>query len=174
MQKLLMGLVLLCLGGCEPALNWRDVRLAQGGLLALMPCKPDVVSRKVPFVQGSLVDMTVASCDAAGVTFALTVTQVSDPSQAARSLGQWREVVQKHLQMATPRTVRFVPSHALPLAESVRVSGAGRSPQGAALAVEAAFFAQGVHVFQATLIGQTPQAPGAEVTDTFFAGLRLP
>jgi hypothetical protein len=65
----------------------------------------------------------------------------------------------------------FHPAGALGLSQSVKVAATGQRPDGSKIQSQAAYFAQGHHVFQAVIYGSviTPEA-----ADPFFAGLRFP
>lgn len=171
--------LLMVLMACQPTFNWRETRLDDSALAAMMPCKPERMTRQVPFVNGATVEMTVASCEAGGVTFALSTTDVQDPAQVARVLTLWRDVVQRHWQYTSAASVAkdavkpFALPQSTPLASSVRLTGTGRNAQGADMAVDAAFFAQGSRVFQVALIAQPPKALTPEVAEMFYGGLKL-
>lgn len=171
---LLVALVMLA--GCQPTFNWRESRLGDTPLLAMMPCKPDAVTRSVPFVHGAVAAVTVASCETGGVTFALSSVDVGDSAGAGAALGLWREVVQKHWQFQ-PAVNEGSRAYVLPrsaaLPQAVRIRGGVRKGSGEPLAAEAAFFAQGSRLFHVAVIGQSPKALSPEVVDTFFGGLRL-
>src|SRR5689334_7855840 len=58
------------LAACSPTFNWREVPIADAGLVALLPCKPDRAERALPLGAESVrVDM--AGCEAGGATFAV-------------------------------------------------------------------------------------------------------
>lgn len=65
----LLTCLLLTVGACSPALDWRDARLAGAGLSLLFPCKPQSQSRVVE-VAGQPWSAALLACDAAGMTFA--------------------------------------------------------------------------------------------------------
>jgi hypothetical protein len=68
------------------------------------------------------------------------------------------------------REETFRPPGALALPGSVKVVATGRGLDGHAIASEAAYFAQGKHVFQAVIYaGQIKP----EAADAFFSGLRF-
>jgi hypothetical protein len=61
--------LLLTLGGCSPALDWRDVSVAGTGLSLLFPCKPQGQTRAVE-VAGQAWSAALLACEAEGMTFA--------------------------------------------------------------------------------------------------------
>lgn len=169
----------LCLvaftAGCSPALNWRNVPLADTGLVALMPCKPDHAVRPVD-LGGRPAELALWGCDADGATFAVSHMRTFGPEAADAALAQWRSAVLARMQaQANPTAAEpFAPPKALALPSAVRTTAQGRRPDGAAITAHAAWFArlQGreVHLYHAVVY-----APAARpsVADTFFAGLAL-
>lgn len=155
--------------GCSPALNWRDVRPEGSDLQALFPCKPSGPTRKVPLA-GAEVAMTILACDAAGMTFALTVTDVGDATRVGPALDALAQLAAGNLQATEPAATSAlqVPG-STPHAESRRLRLAGHRPDGSAIEAHAVLFSRGTHVYQATVLGtRTP----AEAVDTFFGSLR--
>ena len=55
--------IALLSAACAPAYDWREVRSADGAVLALFPCKPQQQTRRVPLA-GAEVEMSVIACDA--------------------------------------------------------------------------------------------------------------
>jgi hypothetical protein len=165
--------LLAALGACNPTFNWRESRLGETALLAMMPCKPDTVSRQVPFVHGAMTRLTVASCEAGGLTFAVSTADVDDAAKAARSLELWREVVSKHWQIK-PETMSVKPQAVSKSdGSAVRIKGLGAQPQGAEMAVEAVFFSSGSQLFQVAVIALPPKALTADISETYFGGIKL-
>ena len=72
----------MALTACQPTFNWRDVRPDNTRLSLLMPCKPDKAQKTVPLA-GQPTELTLLSCDAGGVTFAVAVADVKDVSKVA-------------------------------------------------------------------------------------------
>ena len=65
--------MLAVLPACQPALNWREVRPAGSGAVALFPCQPDVEQRP---------GMGLARCETGGKGFALSWADTPDASQS--------------------------------------------------------------------------------------------
>jgi hypothetical protein len=84
--------VLVCvwaLWGCSPAMNWREVRPADAGLVALMPCKPEGAQRDL-VMAGQSLTLHMLSCDTAGLTFAMGAMRLPDGLAAADVQRGWR------------------------------------------------------------------------------------
>lgn len=144
--------MLAWLSACQPALNWREVRPAQSGALALFPCKPDIEQR---------VGMGLARCETAGRGFSLSWADAPDPSQSGAALD------------AMARALAAKLNQPLPPAEALQVPGMTPLPQagqyrlpGARLAV----FAHGGRVYQALMTA--PQDDPA-AWESFVTGLRV-
>jgi len=159
----------LALAACTPSLDWREVRPAGGGVLALFPCRPSQDERTVPLA-GVPAKVALQSCQAAGATFALSVTDVQDPTRVAATIDALRTAAGGNLGGApvvgaAAAVAGMTPN---PLAQRVRVDG--RFPDGTAVREELLFFVKGTVVYQATVLGARVD-PSA--VDTFFDGLKL-
>jgi len=158
------------LSGCGPTLNWRDVTIGATPLRALFPCKPDDAERTVPLT-GAAQQMTMRSCSAGGTTFAVGHARLSDPALAATALAQWRDATLAGLG-PEPVAVSLQPpsdSPALPMLLSLRATrDTTREP---VQSLQGLWFARGPDVFAALVFAPTL---GREVTEPFFAGLRMP
>lgn len=155
---------------CAPAFNWREGPIGTTALTALFPCKPEAVTRSVPLGAQER-EVTMRSCDAAGVTFAVAHASLADPSQSASVLAAWRASTLAGLR-ADPATVSSAPPPGLPVLPQRQVLQAGRAAGGAGPASQliGVWFARGGDVFAAFVMASTIPAEAAE---TFFAGLRL-
>ncbi len=80
---------LLGLAGCSPTFNWREVRVGNAAVLALMPCKPEQAERQVP-LQGHMTTLHMASCDVANTTFAVATLRVPDGVASADAAQAWK------------------------------------------------------------------------------------
>ncbi len=75
---------ILSLSACNPTFNWRETRIENTSLVALMPCKPDRQSRAIPLA-GQRVDMHMTACDAGGATFAIAHVSWDQAQGAAQT-----------------------------------------------------------------------------------------
>jgi hypothetical protein len=161
------------LAACSPTFNWREVPIAEAGLVALLPCKPDRAERALPLGAES-VRIAMAGCEAGGATFAVAHASANDPAQAEAWLIAWRAATRSQLgavQAAeAPATLKNAAAGPAP----VRLEA--EPPQPGAAPVRVLWFAQRqkdgrVALYQATVLGR-PTAPDA--VSAFFEGLRLP
>jgi hypothetical protein len=160
---------LLALAACNPTFNWREVRAEPTTLKALLPCKPDEVERDVSMGAGA-VKLHALGCETGGATFAVMNAELADPSLASERLAQWKAATLANMHGTAAREEPFRPTGALALPGSVKIVATGRGPDGHAIASQAAYFAQGKHVFQAVIYaGQIKP----EAADAFFSGLRF-
>jgi len=144
--------MLAALSACQPALNWREVRPAQSGVLAMFPCKPDVEQRP---------GMGLARCEAGGKGFALSWADTPDASQAGAALKAMAQALATKL------------GQPLPPAEALQVPGMTPLPEAAQYRLASArlaVFAHGGRVYQALLT--TPQDDPA-AWEGFVSGLRV-
>ncbi len=178
----IVSLVWFCLllASCSPVLNWREVRLGDAAMTALLPCKPEQAVRAVELGAGRQADLALWSCDADGATFAVSHMAAPEPAQADAALLQWRAAVLARLQVAQAAAaaaqaaaVPFAPAGALALPASVRLQVAGKRGDGRPVSADAVWFARpeggAVRLYHAVVYAPEarPQAAGA-----FFAGLQ--
>lgn len=157
------------LNGCSPTFNWRDVRPDQTPLAALLPCKPDQGARVVS-LGAKDVTMTMLGCDAGGATFALAYADMKDAAMTGAVLAQWKAATLGNMRAQSSSELPFLLKGASVLPQSVQVAARGVRPDGAAVAVQAVWFAAGSLVFQAAVYADTVRPAVAE---TFFAGFKL-
>ncbi len=156
---------------CSPALDWRDWRPVDSGLVMLLPCKPVPQVRSVRLA-GQSVRLALHACSAGGQTWAVAYADMRDPALVGAALGELVDSAAANLTSPVPdaRKALAVPG-ATPHAASRRWALAGQLPDGKAVQEELAVFARGTVVFQATVLGA--ELPAEGVT-TFFESLRFP
>jgi hypothetical protein len=155
---------------CSPTLDWRELRPEGSGIAAMFPCKPDRHARPLR-VAGHPVRMEMLVCSAGGATYALAFADLPDPAAVPVALQELRELAGTNIAAAPVPPLRLQVPGMTPYPQAARVSLSGRLPDGAAVQEQAVFFAKGLRVYQASVIGERPSA---EAADTFLAGLRLP
>jgi hypothetical protein len=165
-HRLALGLAsCLALGcaACSPPLNWREARLAGAGATALLPCRSDAQSRRLPLA-GRTVAWTLRACSAGDATWAVAFADMGDPAAVAPALRQLREAAARNLgDTATPATMS---------SDSRRLRLEGQLPDGRAVQELLTVFARGTTVFQLSVIGPHVDRLPADALDTFFASLR--
>ena len=176
---MLLGALLL--GACNPALNWRETRIKDTALVAMLPCKPDEGARVVP-LGGRGVNLHMTGCDAGGATFAVAHANLDGPGAAPAVLAQWRAATLANMGAESSRDVPLGgrgggPAGSAASAGSsaasnalVLVAAQGRRKDGSAVAMQGAWFAKDAQVFHAVVYAERI-AP--EVTEAFFSGLRF-
>ena len=164
--------VLLAIGltGCAPEANWRALSAEGSGVVSLFPCRPDHQVRPVR-VADAQVRMEMLVCAAGGSTFALGFLDVADPARVMATLGAMRLIALANVRGAAPQLERANIAGMTPNPQAVRLSTGGTLPGGSAVHVHATFFAKGLRVYQATVIGAEPSLQWVE---TFFDGLKFP
>jgi hypothetical protein len=160
----LLGVVL---GGCTPALDWRQVPVAES-VTALFPCRVERRSRPAVPLAGLQLPMTQLACSAQGMTFAVTHAPLPADAPSAPVLQAWVAASGANLgapvQGLAPVALRGV---AQPVAHG-RVQGT--TPEGATIIHETLHFAVGRSVFQASVLGSSLRR---DAVDTFFDGIEL-
>jgi hypothetical protein len=164
---------LLALYACSPTFNWRELRPQGTPLLALMPCKPERVTRTVPLM-GTGTEMHLHSCDTGGLSFAVAWVELGDATRVEAALSEWSRATLASMRLApevadSPEARWAFRLPGAPRARGLMVLGTG--PQGQTVQMRAAYFARGSQVFQAAVYGQSLPS---EVTTTFFEALKLP
>lgn len=158
----------LLLAGCAPTLDWREVRPSDSGAVAMFPCKPRAQTRDV-VAHGVSLRLTLVACEAGGSTYALSFAQVTDPTQVspalealrASSIGNARAEVRSEAALNVPGMT--------PNTHARRLHLAARAADGVGREIDAAFFAIGTRVFQATIVAAAADPAAVEA---FFTGLR--
>ena len=157
--------------GCAPALDWRELRLADTGLSVLFPCKPASHARRVS-LGAETVRLELHACTAGGVTWAVAFADMQDPARVGPALASLRAAAVHNLS-ATPAPAQQLAlkvEGATPNPASQRVQFRGLMPDGRAATEQVAVFAKGTRVFQAVALGEKLDA---ESTDGFFGSLRF-
>jgi hypothetical protein len=165
-----MSIGFVAVTACTPTFDWREVRPANGGVVALFPCKP-VSDRRQENFGRNRVELTLHACKAGGATFALIHTDIGDPELVAPALTALRLSLTSHLHGTVEgRSARHVPGMT-PGAQATGVIVRGQAPDGSPASAQALFFAKDARVYQATVLAPHVDAETAEF---FFASLRLP
>src|SRR5436309_1517187 len=110
--RLVAGLLGM-LAACSPALDWREVRIDDGGFVARFPCRPQRISRSLTIV-GHPVRMQMVSCVADGITYAATWADLDDPRAVQPALEALRRAAAANLGMAQGASSPFALRGATP------------------------------------------------------------
>ena len=162
------AVALTVLTACNPTFNWRDVRPEGTRLALLLPCKPDKAQRTVPMANQQT-EMNLLSCDAGGVTFAVSLADVNDAGKTSAVLTQWQSATLTNIKAGSTITRDAFKVPGLANA-AVMVKATGQRANGQAVSSQAAYFAQDSRVFQAVMYADTISP---DVADTFFSGLKF-
>ena len=156
------------LAACAPALDWRDVRAADGRVKAQLPCKPATHPRKL-LLTGQSVNLPLQACRAGGQTWALAWADISDPVRVGPALRELRDAAAANIGARTSVPLLLNVPGATPHVDSARLRLEGRRADSQAVREQIAVFARGTLVVQATALGAELSD---EAADTFFASLR--
>jgi hypothetical protein len=153
---------------CSPAFNWRDVRPADTALQVLLPCKPEVAERTVPLA-GHEVVLHMLSCEAGGLTFAVSALRKPADIEATAVVQSWRQASLLSLK-AQPDNLRdWVPELS---GTQPRVQGwqaVGVRHDGTPVQAHVLALAQGDEVYQVAVYGPAT----AEVLTALVEGIRV-
>lgn len=155
---------------CSPTLDWRELRPDGSGIVLRLPCKPDRHARSL-VMAGHAVRMEMLACSAGGATFALTFADLPDPAAIAPALAELRERAVANIGAAPAAPAGVNVPGMTPNPQAGRITLSGRLPDGVAVQAQAVFFAKGLRVYQASVIGARPDGEAQEI---FFAALKLP
>lgn len=160
----------LVLAGCAPALDWREFQPEGSGIVVTFPCKPDRHVRTVKLaVQTVRMEMLV--CRADDAQFALSFLDLDDPGTVSAALSELQALAAGNLGATRRESKPAIVRGMTPSPQAAQLRLEGQQPDGTALQEEAVFFAKGLRVYQATVLGRRVRPDAAA---TFFAGLRLP
>lgn len=154
---------------CSPTLDWRAVRVDGDALTALFPCRPDRRARPVP-VAASTVRMEMAACAAGDSTFAVSFFDVAGPAAVGPALEALRGSTVANIGAAAPSATPYALRGMTPSPFAGRIDAVGRRPDGTSIRAHAVFFARGLRVYQASVVGAEPTP---DSVDTFIGGLKL-
>lgn len=161
--------VVVTLAACVPTLNWREIQPEGSELFAMFPCKPERFARGVQ-LGGTKVEMRMSSCVVNGVTYAVAHASIAEPAKVAVAMTELRAAITANIagsasELGAVSVPGMTPN---PLAQRVTLKGHGAD--GEALQEQAVFFAKGLRVYQASIVGPKIDP---EAADTFIAGLRF-
>lgn len=154
---------------CAPAHDWRELRPEGSDIVVSFPCKPDRRERSLA-LSGRPLRMQMLVCSVGATNFVLVFADLDDPAAVAPALAELRAAALANLGATASRVTSLQVPGMTPNAEAARLEFAGKRPDGQAMQEQAAFFAHGLRVYQASVLG--PALP-VEQADTFFAGLSL-
>ena len=158
------------LTACTPTFDWRELRPADSGAVAMFPCRPASHAREV-LLAGHRVRLTMHACSAGDSTWAQAWADLEDPARIGPALEELRAAAAANLAAGAGRALPLQVEGTTPSPAMQRVAFEGRLPDGKAAQEQVALFAKGLRVYQATALGAKLQAEAAE---TFFGGLKTP
>lgn len=163
------ALLALLLLGCSPALNWRELALADGRLHTLFPCKPDRAQRGQPLGEHTL-QLQLAGCEAGGALYVVGALQAPAALPLPQLLAHWQQQATSKLQASAwvdePARVKGADAQPAPLLRRAR----GFDGSGRALAMEGLWFVREGRLYHAAIYA--PQIT-PEMREPFFGALEL-
>ena len=168
-RRLILILGVAVLAACSPTLNWREVPLAGGELKALLPCKPDKASRKQSLATHE-VELAMVGCEAGGALYAVSVVDLPSPDRALAVQVQWQANLLENMHADSSSNSAYVIKGGSPQFEPVRLTAAGRQPDGRAVQAQGVWFARGARLYHAVIYAERISA---DMSEPFFGGLEF-
>lgn len=159
-------LALLGLSACSPTFNWREVRPPGYSLTALWPCKPETAQRTIR-LEGSAVELTMLSCEAGGVTFALGALRLPAGLEAPVLLDVWKRAILTSLKAGGDAVAVWSPPLAL---QGLRVGWVAQGQRHDGTPVQA--HGLGLHWSQEAYQLVVYGVPSKDVLTTLLDGLK--
>ncbi len=171
----LISASLVSLAACNPTFNWREAHWAQDKVLkVLLPCKADQGSRLMQ-MGNQTITMNMIGCEAGGALFAVSEVEVNNTMHAIEVQRQWQQAMLGNMKAdVSPELLKqesFVLRGASEEPPAIRIQAQGKRQDGQALSVQAIWFARGGRLYHAAMYAEKLDA---DVTKTFFEGLRFP
>lgn len=157
--------LMLFLNGCDPTLNWREVRSDDAGYTALFPAKPTSFERAVN-LDGLQVMMNMTAAEADGVSFAVATAIIEDEGQRAKALTAMQTAMLRNIrgEITEKKTVSVKGG-----ATAIQIHATGQAGQaGTPLVLFARFVMHESRVFQVIALGPKEKL-SAEAADTFLS-----
>lgn len=160
---------MLMVAGCNPALNWREVRSNDAGYTVLLPAKPTSFERSVD-LDGLKVMMNMTAAEANGASFAVATAVVADEAQRASALMAMQTAMTRNIQgeITEQKTITLKNGTSV-----IEIRAAGKAARkGEPLVLFARFLMHGTRVYQVIALGPKDKLD-AETADTFLNSFSL-
>lgn len=157
------------LTGCDPALNWREVRSNDAGYIALFPAKPTSFERAVD-LDGLQVMMNMTAAEADGMSFAVATAVIQDEAQRTKALTAMQTAMLRNIQgeIAEQKSVTVKGG-----ATAIQIHATGKAGRtGTPLALFARFVMHESRVYQVIALGPKEKL-ATETADTFLSSFAL-
>jgi hypothetical protein len=157
--------LMLFLNGCDPTLNWREVRSDDASYTALFPAKPTSFERGVN-LDGLQVMMNMTAAEADGASFAVATAIIEDEGQRAKALIAMQTAMLRNIrgEIKEKKTVNLKGG-----ATAIQIHATGQASQaGTPLVLFARFVIHESRVFQVIALGPKEKL-SAETADTFLS-----
>jgi hypothetical protein len=164
------------LSGCAPRYDWREIRADDDRYLAMMPARPDRMTRPID-LDGMAVNMTMQGARIDGVAFIVGAVQLPDDSVAVRerALAAMRTAMVRNVQGTESRAdavaVQVVDAsgRVVGSAPGWRFEASGRAGDRV-VSLHAVFASRGGRAWQAVVLGPDPERDQARI---FLDGFRI-
>lgn len=162
-------LLALMLAGCDPALNWREVRSSDSGYTVLMPAKPTSFERSVD-LDGLQVMMNMTAAEADGASFAVATAEVADDAQRTSALMAMQTAMTRNIQGEITEQKTLTMKNG---ATAIQIRATGKAARdGQEKVMYARFLIYEKRVFQVVALGPKDKLD-SETADTFLNSFTL-
>lgn len=169
--KALLVLV-ACLAGCSPTLNWRDLGFEGSRLQVQLPCKPDRTTRSVQMGSVTL-DLQVAGCEAGDAMLAVMTAALPAGTDVNALLQGWQQATLAHARAQVDRQEPWHAPGLLALPGAQRITARAKQPDGRPVQMQAVWGAFHENGQLRLLHAVVYSAKGAaEPAQTFFESVR--
>ena len=151
--------------GCDPALNWREVRNHDAGYVGLFPAKPTSFERAVD-LDGLQVMMNMTAAEADGMSFAVATAVIEDEALRTKALTAMQTAMMRNIQGEIAEQKSVVVKGG---ANATQIHATGKAARtGTPLVLFARFVSHGSRVYQVIALGPRENL-AAETADTFLS-----
>lgn len=154
---------------CSPALDWRDVKLAQTPLRLQLPCRAVAQERSVQLA-GQRVQWHLLACSSGEHTFGVAWADLGNPVLVSPALQELLTAAGTNVAASIDAAKPLLVPGATPHAASRQALLTGRRTDGQAVQMHLAVFSYGTAVFQVTALGPSVKT---EVVGPLMDSLRF-
>lgn len=154
---------------CSPALDWRDVKLAQTPLRLQLPCRAVAQERRIQLA-GQRVQWHLQTCSSGEHTFGVAWADLGNPLLVSLALQELLTAARSNVAASGDAAKPLLVPGATPHAASRQTLLTGRRADGQAVQMHLAVFTYGTAVFQVTALGPSVKT---EVVGPLMDSLRF-
>lgn len=157
-------------GACAPAFNWRELALPETeGLIALFPCKPERMQQRIQWPGLPQAQVHLWTCLSGGFRWSLAMTRADDAKWVPSVLENWSAgLVQQsayRVEAMPPLNVKGATPQPAARAWKATLTAGHLTGANRPVTVWTWHFSHGLHAFQASVWGLSPEELPANSED---------